>query len=234
MAILVGAMVYFDTDQQVLQLMRWLETQGLTALLWFVLILALVVVLTLPGILFTTGAGFVFGVAQGTAVVVVGTMLGAVVAFLSARYLAGEGARRFILSNKWMSVINRGLGTKGFRIVLLTRLMPFFPGKLANYVFGLSQVSLRDFVFASVLGIIPFSLNNVYLGSIAADLATLGSRNTERTPLEWSLYAVGFAASIALVVYLNRLAGRMLATELGDGRTAPASSGVNRGDSGGV
>jgi uncharacterized membrane protein YdjX (TVP38/TMEM64 family) len=234
MVMLVGAMVYFDTDQQVLQLLRWLETQGFSALLWFVLIIALVVVLLLPGILFTTGAGFVFGVAQGTAAVVVGTTLGATLAFLMARYLAGAGARRFILSNKWMNVINRGLGSKGFRIVLLTRLVPFFPGKLSNYVFGLSEVSLRDFVFASLLGFIPFSLNNVYLGSIAADIATLGSRNTERTPLEWSMYAVGFAVSIGLVLYLNRLASRMLATELGGGHTTPASSGINKVDSDGV
>jgi len=220
----VATLVYFDTDKQVLQLLHWMETRGVWALLWFVLILALVVVLLLPGVLFTTGAGFVFGVAQGTAAVVVGTTLGATLAFLMARYLAGAGARRFMLSNRWLNVINRGVGSHGFRVVLLTRLVPFFPGKLSNYIFGLSDVSLRNFVFASLLGFVPFSLHNVYLGSIAADVATLTSRNTERTPLEWGLYGVGFVASAVLVLYLNRLASRMLARELSSGHTTSTSS----------
>ena len=225
-------MLYFDTDEQVLQLLQWLETQGFSALVWFVLIMALVVVLLLPGVLFTTGAGFVFGVAQGTAAVVVGTTLGATLAFIMARHLAGAGIRRIILSNRWLNVLSRGLSSQGFRIVLLTRLVPFFPGKVSNYVFGLSDVSLRDFVFASLLGFVPFSLHNVYLGSIAADLATLGSRNAARTPLEWSLYGVGFLASIGLVLYLNRLASRMLAEELRDSRAMPASSSRNKDGSG--
>ncbi len=213
-AVLLAVMLYFDTDQQVLQLLRWLDTQGLSALLWFVLIMALVVVLLLPGVLFTTGAGFIFGVLQGTAAVILGTTLGAALAFLIARYLFGARIRRFILSNRWLNVINRGLGSHGFRVVLLTRLVPFFPGKLSNYIFGISQVSLRDFVCASLLGFIPFSLHNVYLGSIAADIATLGSRNIERTPLEWGLYGAGFVMSIIVVLYLNRVASRLLAEDL--------------------
>jgi uncharacterized membrane protein YdjX (TVP38/TMEM64 family) len=211
---LLAVMLYFDTDKQVVQLLQWLETQGVSALLWFVLIMALVVVLLVPGVLFTTGAGFVFGVLQGTAAVILGTTLGAALAFLIARYFFGARTRRFILSNRWLNVINRGLSSHGFRVVLLTRLVPFFPGKLSNYIFGISQVSLRDFVCASFLGFIPFSLHNVYLGSIAADIATLGSRNTERTPLEWGLYGAGFVLSIIVVLYLNRVASRLLAEDL--------------------
>lgn len=206
-------------------MLRWLDMQGLAALLWFVLIMAVVVVLLLPGVLFTTGAGFVFGVLQGTAVVVAGTTIGAALAFLIARHLSGPGTRRFILSNRWLDLINRGIGEHGFRVVLLTRLVPFFPGKLSNYVFGISQVSLRDFVCASFLGFIPFSLHNVYLGSIAADIATLGSRNTERTPLEWGLYGAGFVLSIAVVLYMNRVASRLLAKDLSSGSNHQAPPG---------
>jgi uncharacterized membrane protein YdjX (TVP38/TMEM64 family) len=216
--VLVALMAHFDTNQQVFLLLQWLETQGMSALLWFILIMALVVLSLMPGVLFTTGAGFVFGVAQGTATVVIGTTLGATLAFLIARYLFGDGARRYILSNRWLSVINKGMGTRGFRVVLLTRLVPFFPGKVSNYFFGLTQVSLRDYVCASMLGFIPFSLHNVYLGSIAADIATLGSRNTERTPLEWTLYGAGFLVSIGIVVYLGRFASRLLAADLGSGK----------------
>lgn len=230
MAVLLATLVLFDTDAQVLQLLQWLETQGLVALLWFMLIMALVVVLLLPGVLFTTGAGFVFGVVEGTVAVVIGTTLGAALAFLLARYFVGESVRRSVLSNRWLSVINRGLGSHGFRVVLLTRLVPFFPGKLSNYVFGLSGVSLRDYVLASLLGFIPFSLHNVYLGSIAADIATLGSRNSERTALEWGLYGAGFVASVVIVLYLNRLASRLLAQELGGDTSAAGTPAMDEDD----
>jgi len=67
---------------------------------------------------------------------------------------------------------------------MLSRLVPFFPFKLSNYFFGLTRFSLRGLVFGTLVGIIPFSVHNVYLGAIAADLATLGTRTAHRTPLE--------------------------------------------------
>ncbi len=213
-AALLAAMLYFDTDEEVLRLLQWLESQGAWALLWFAVIMAAVVVLLLPGVLFTTGAGFVFGLSQGTLAVVAGTTVGAAVAFLIARFLFGARTRRRFLANAKLYAINEVVTAHGFTIVLLTRLVPFFPSKLANYFFGLTQVSLRDFVAASALGFIPFSLHNVYLGSIAADIATLGSRGNERTPLEWGLYGVGFLVTIGVVLYLNKLAGRALANKL--------------------
>jgi uncharacterized membrane protein YdjX (TVP38/TMEM64 family) len=173
--------------------------------------MAAVVVLVLPGVLFTTGAGFVFGVVEGTACVVVGTTAGATLAFLIARYLFAERAKRYILANPRLSVVSEELAPQGWKIILLTRLVPFFPFKLSNYFFGLTPFSLRDFVLGSFVGVIPFSLHNVYLGSIAADIATLGARRPDRSPFEWILYGAGFAATVAVLLYVNRLARRALA-----------------------
>lgn len=213
-AVMLAVMLYFDTDKQVLYLLEWLESQGLWALLWFVLIIALVVVLLLPGVIFTTGAGFVFGLLQGTVSVILGTTLGAALAFLIARYLFGVRTQAFIASNNQFKLIDLKMNSLGFRVVLLTRLIPFFPSKLSNYFFGFTQVSLRDFVYASLLGFIPFSLHNVYLGSIAADIAALGSRHTERTALEWGFYFAGFVLTIVAVFILNRLASQLLTEDL--------------------
>ena len=51
----------------------------------------------------------------------------------------------------------------------------------------------------------------MYLGSLAADLSTLGVRETSRTPLEWAIYGAGFVGTVLAVVFLNRLARRALA-----------------------
>ncbi|WP_236744457.1 VTT domain-containing protein [Marinobacter similis] len=95
--------------------------------------------------------------------------------------------------------------------MLLTRLIPFFPGKLSNFLFGLTNFSFGGFVVGTFIGVIPFSLHNVYLGSLTADLSTLGARETARTPLEWGIYGAGFVGTVAAVVFFNRLARRALA-----------------------
>ena len=217
-AAVLALRVYFGAHEQVLHLLRWFDTHGAWASLLFILIMAAVVVLVLPGVLFTTGAGFVFGVVEGSRYVVTGTTLGATLAFLIARYLFGQRARQFIISRSRLRLVSEELTPHGWKIVLLTRLIPFFPSKIANYFFGLTSFSLRGYVGASLLGFIPFSVHNVYLGSIAADLATLGVRNAGRSALEWALYGAGFVAAVVVVVTLNRLARQALAryAEQGD------------------
>jgi uncharacterized membrane protein YdjX (TVP38/TMEM64 family) len=215
--VVLAVLVYFDLHQQVVLMLRWFDAQGVWAALLFVMVMALVVVLLLPGVLFTTGAGFVFGVVEGTAYVVTGTVLGAAVAFLIARHLFGERARRFVMERSRLRLLSEEATPHGWKIVLLTRMIPFFPSKLSNYFFGLTPFSLRGYVGGSLLGFIPYSMHNVYLGSIAADLSTLGARDFGRSPLEWGLYLAGFGCTVAAVVYLNRLARRALARYEADG-----------------
>ncbi|MHB8713842.1 MAG: TVP38/TMEM64 family protein [Trichloromonadaceae bacterium] len=209
-AALLAVLIYFDAHEQVLRLLEWFDAQGAWAPLLVILIMAAVVVLVFPGVLFTTGAGFVFGVVEGSIVVVLGTTLGAALAFLIARYLFGERARSFVMARAKLQLVSEELTPHGWKIVLLTRLIPFFPGKISNYFFGLTKFSLPGFVGGSLLGFIPYSVHNVYLGSIAADITALGARKLDRTPLQWALYGAGFIATVVAVIYLSRLARRAL------------------------
>ena len=222
--VVVAVLVYFDLHRQVVLLLRWFDDQGPWAALLFVVVMALVVVLLLPGVLFTTGAGFVFGVIEGTLYVVTGTVLGAVIAFLVARHLFGGRARRFVMQRSRLRLLSEEATPHGWKIVLLTRLIPFFPGKLSNYYFGLTPFSLRGYAGGSLLGFIPYSMHNVYLGSIAADLSTLGARDIGRSPLAWTLYLAGFACTVVAVVYLGRLARRALARYEAEGEIREEAS----------
>ena len=207
----VTLLMYFDVHEDVLRLLDWLDALGIWGPLLFIMIMVLVVVLVLPGIMFTAGAGFVFGVVEGTVCVVVGTTLGAALAFLIARYLFGDRASQFVLHRARLRLVSEELTPHGWKIVLLTRLVPFFPFKLSNYFFGLTKFSLRGFMGGTFVGIIPLSLHNVWLGSIAAGITVPGGHIAARTPFEWVLYGGGFLAIVGLIVYLNRLARRALA-----------------------
>jgi uncharacterized membrane protein YdjX (TVP38/TMEM64 family) len=221
-AAMVALLLYFDLDSQVILFLEWLDGQGLWAPVLFTLVMAAVVVFLLPGVLLTTGSGFVFGVATGTLCVVAGTTLGATLAFLVARRLLGERASRYVLRNPRLRMLDSELPPHAWKIVLFSRLIPFFPAKLANYFFGLTSVNLRAFVGGSALGFIPLSLHNVYLGAIAAELTTEGLRTADYGPWGWALYGAGFLVVATAVVYLGRRAWRTLKA---DAAAASADSG---------
>ncbi|SDZ83020.1 TVP38/TMEM64 family protein [Microbulbifer marinus] len=208
-SVAVGLLFYFDLDERIIELLQWMEARGWKATLWFILVIALAIVVLAPGVIFTMGAGFVFGVVKGTLLVVAGTVLGATIAFLIARYLFGERPSRWIMSHIKPPTIGEVIRKEGWRMIMLTRLVPLFPFKLSNYFFGLTPVRLRDFVIGNAIGIVPITLHNVYIGSIAADLTTLGQLD-ERTPVQWTFYGIGFVLAVIAVIGLTRMARRAL------------------------
>lgn len=206
----VGAIVLLGTEARVLALLRWLDGYPLWAPALFLAAYALIVVLMLPGVLFTLAAGFLFGLAKGAALVVIGEMAGAMAAFLIGRTLLGTRAAAVLERHPRLRAFNDCARTDGWRVVLFTRLIPMFPGKASNYFFGLADYSFRDFVLGTFFGIIPFTLTNVWAGSLAADLATLGARSGQRSTLDWWINGGGLLLSVAAAVYLVRLARRVL------------------------
>ena len=163
-------------------------------------------VLFLPGSVLTLGAGAVFGVVLGSVYVSVASTLGATAAFLVGRYLARDWVAKKIEGNAAFAAIDRAVAAEGWKIVGLTRLSPAFPFSLLNYAFGVTRVSLRDYVLASWIGMMPGTVMYVYVGSLAR---AAGDRT--RTPGEWTLYAVGLIATIMVTIFVTRLARAALA-----------------------
>lgn len=207
---ILGVLLYFDVHEQLLRLLEWMDQQGPIAAVLFIVLMAAFVVFCLPGIFMTVGAGFVFGLIEGTIYIVVGTLIGATLAFLIARHLFGERASKFILARSSLHVVGEEMAKHDFKVVMLTRLIPFFPGKLSNYFFGLTSFSLRGYVLGSLVGFIPFSLHNAYIGSLAADIASM-SEGLGRSPLQWAFYGLGFVATVVALIWFNKLAQRALA-----------------------
>jgi uncharacterized membrane protein YdjX (TVP38/TMEM64 family) len=192
-------------------MLEWIRGLGPWGPAAFATVYVVATVLFVPGFLLTLGGGFLFGVAAGTVVVSLSSTLGATAAFLVGRHLARGWVARRIEADPRFRAIDHAVAREGWKIVGLTRLSPAFPFNLLNYAFGLTRVSLRDFVLASWLGMLPATVTYVYLGSLAGDLATLGAGSRARTPAEWALYLVGLLATVAVTVYVTRLARGALA-----------------------
>jgi len=182
----------------------------------FVGLYVVATVLFLPGWILTLGAGAVFGLVRGSITVSIAATLGATAAFLVGRYLARGAVARRLEAYPRFAAIDRAVAREGWKIVGLTRLSPVFPFNLLNYAYGLTRVSLRDYVLASWIGMLPGTIMYVYVGSLAGDLTALGRGDRARTSAEWALYAVGFVATVAVTVYVTRLARGALGRRVDD------------------
>lgn len=210
-AVALVAARYLPVQDLLRDALAWIEGQGPAGAVVFALLYILACVLFLPGSLLTLGAGVIYGVVKGTILISVASTLGATAAFLVGRYLARGWVARRVAANPKFQAIDDAVGREGWKIVGLTRLSPVFPFNLLNYAYGVTKVSLRDYFFASWIGMFPGTVMYVYLGSLAGNLATLGTPGGQRTPAQWALYGVGLLATAAVTVYVTRLAKAALA-----------------------
>jgi uncharacterized membrane protein YdjX (TVP38/TMEM64 family) len=140
-------------------------------------------------------------------------MFGAISAFLIGRYLSRDWVCQQIEHHPKFKAINQAVKQEGWKIVLLTRLSPIFPFNLLNYLFGVTQVSSKDYVFG-FLGMIPATVVYVYIGSLASDLATANMSNQPTTQeaeiAKLVIRIIGLIATIAVTAYLSYLAKKAL------------------------
>ena len=153
-AVIVSVLIHvFDLRPYVVSLLDWFDGMGIWAPVLFILIDAAVVVFLLPGMIMTMGAGFLFGVVKGSCYVVIATTCGAMIAFLAARFLFSQIVWRYLQAHPRATRFDQALADDGWKFVLSTRLIPFFPFKFSNYAFGITQFSFRDFVIGTFFGI---------------------------------------------------------------------------------
>jgi uncharacterized membrane protein YdjX (TVP38/TMEM64 family) len=205
-AAIVSGLFYFDVRALLRDSLAWVEQLGPWGPVLFVLIYIVAAVLFVPGSALTLGAGAVFGVGLGSVLVSLGATLGATAAFLVGRYFARAWVAKKIEGNAAFAAIDRAVAAEGWKIVGLTRLSPAFPFSLLNYAFGLTRVSLRDYMVASWIGMMPGTVMYVYIGSFAR---VAGDRT--RTPGEWALLGLGLVATIAVTIFIARIARTALA-----------------------
>jgi uncharacterized membrane protein YdjX (TVP38/TMEM64 family) len=206
----------FNPQDVLRHALQWVASLGLVGGIAFIGIYIAATVAFLPGSILTLGAGVVFGVLLGSVYVFIGATLGAIAAFLVGRYLAREWVSHKIEGNPKFAAIDQAVAREGFKIVLLTRLSPVFPFNLLNYIFGITGVSLKDYALGAV-GMIPGTVMYVYIGSLVGDLARIGSENQPTNPtVQWLIRIIGFIATVAVTVYVTRLARQALAEKVSE------------------
>ena len=213
---IVLAVKYLHVQDLLKAALDWIGKLGPWGPLIFAGIYVVATVLFVPGSVLTLGAGAVFGVALGSVCVSISATLGATAAFLVGRYLARDAIARKIEKHEKFTAIDRVVADEGWKIVFLTPLSPVFPFTLLNYAFGLTGVRLGQYVLAPWIGMMPGTVMYVFLGS----LVNVGAGYRQRTTGEWVLYGAGLLATIAVTIFVTRMARKALEKKISSSETS--------------
>ncbi|MFQ5488910.1 MAG: TVP38/TMEM64 family protein [Gammaproteobacteria bacterium] len=178
---------------------QWLRQAGLAAPLLFMLLYALAAVLFLPGSVLTIAGGALFGPFWGTFYNLTGATLGATLAFLIARYLAGDWVAQ--RSATRLQQLMAGVEAEGWRFVAFVRLVPLFPYNLLNYALGLTRLRLSHYIVTTYICMLPAAFAYTYLGYAGREALAGGESLIQK-----GLLALGL---LALVAFLPRLLRRL-------------------------
>ncbi len=177
---------------------QWVQSAGLAAPLLFMLVYAIAAVLFVPGSVLTLAGGALFGPVLGTFYNLTGATLGALLAFLVARYLASDWVAQ--RAGGRLKQLITGVEAEGWRFVAFTRLVPLFPFNLLNYALGLTRIRLWHYLLATYVCMLPGAFAYTYLGYAGREAVAGGEGLIQKGLLALAL--------LATVAFLPRLVSR--------------------------
>lgn len=180
---------------------EWVHTLGAWAPAAFIFGYVAASVLMMPAFLLTIAGGAVFGMAKGSLLVFVGSVLGGSSAFLLGRHVLRDWVAQQVAKHPTMVVVDRVVGQEGLKLMFLLRLSGVVPYVLTNYAMGVTTVTLRHFLLA-MLGMLPTIATYTALGQA-------GVANGQGAVPSWVLW-MGISATVLLAVTLTRIAQRAL------------------------
>lgn len=210
------------------QLLALTQRHYLAAVLVAFTVYVAATALSLPGgVLLSLTVGMLFGRWVGAAIIVVAATVGATCAFLAARHLfAGFARRKLGLDAAHLKTplpreptvdgesttpglaarINQGFSDNALNYLLFLRLVPLFPFWLVNLAPAFTNVSVRTFVAATAIGILPGVFVFANLGQ---SIGRIESTSELVSPV--TLGAFALLGLFALVpVLIRKLRGRTI------------------------
>ncbi|AHC13914.1 TVP38/TMEM64 family protein [Salinispira pacifica] len=213
----IAAAVIFDLPSLIMQGLDWISDLGWVGAIVYVLLYIALTVALIPGSIITLAGGFIFGLGYGTALVSLGSTVGASLAFLFGRFLFRNWVSRQMEGRPKFAAIDRAVAHEGWKIVFLTRLSPLFPFSLQNYAYGITGVRFLPYVLSSWIGMLPGTVMWVYFGSLAGNItevaAGVSSDTIEQAGAAWLqtlINGLGLAATVAVTIFITRLARKAL------------------------
>ncbi|MGA7979059.1 MAG: VTT domain-containing protein [Chromatiaceae bacterium] len=165
--VVLGALISEYAFQQGPETIKqWADAEirgtGATGILLFLTVGAAFTGIGLPRQVFAVAAGYVYGIAAGTALALSAEMLGVLMGFLYARFFARDLVIRRYPAR--IRKIDDCLRAYPFSMTLAVRLFPVGNNLVVNLLAGVSNMRLMPFMAASAVGHFPQTLVFAMMG----------------------------------------------------------------------
>jgi uncharacterized membrane protein YdjX (TVP38/TMEM64 family) len=203
------------------QLQDWRTQLGLWGLVLLAVLFTPLCLVLIPASILMLLAGYFYDVPPAAAAVSLGATVAAGVIFLVGKTAARGWVEARFGRHPYFLALDQAIAENGFRIVLLTRLSPFFPFIFLNYAFSLTRVKFRAYLLGTFLGMLPTVALWVYLGSTIKDLGQLLQGRVAGHLGHTILTVIGLLATLAVTVLVTGMARRALRQVLRAGQPEP-------------
>jgi len=174
-----------------------IESMGSAGILYFGIIYTIAELLAVPATPLTLSAGYLFGVQQGTLVVLCSAILSATISFAIARTVLREKVEGLLENYPEFQKIDKAIGKEGFKLMLLIRLSPIFPFSLSNYLYGVTSVKFWPYFWGTSLGFAPGTIAYVYTGTVGKALTIDGAASQPTYLIGGLVLLAGFVKLLA-------------------------------------
>jgi uncharacterized membrane protein YdjX (TVP38/TMEM64 family) len=180
MSVLAGTLVALNAAA----LDSTLRSLGPWAAPAFVCVATALVVFLFSGTLVCAASGLLFGVPLGTFISIISLTAGGTLSSVIARAVGTSGGATALGTRvaRWA----RWIEVRGFRAILLSRLVPGMPFNTTSYAAGVTTIRMRAVLLATAIGIAPRAFALTAVGDAFRQIDTVEAR-------------VAIGASIALI-----------------------------------
>lgn len=171
------------------------------AVIGFIVLYALATVAMVPGGFFDLAGGALFGPIAGSLINLAGGTLGAVLAFLIARYVARDWVEA--RAGPRVQGVMRSVDEEGWRFVAFVRLVPIFPYNIVNYLLGLTRIPFHHYLLSTIVFMAPSTVAYTWIGHAGREALAGDTDN-----IYYALIALALLAVVILVPrFYKRLRG---------------------------
>ncbi|MBT8138727.1 MAG: VTT domain-containing protein [Gammaproteobacteria bacterium] len=134
-----------------LALRDYIQSMGAMGIVLFLLLFCVMLLLSVPGMIFMVAAGLIWGNVQGSIIALLGVNLATAFSFLLVRRWHGSGFEAGAVRNKTMQRMLAGLEKRPVKTVAILRCL-FSTAPALNYGFALSGLSTREHTIGTLVG----------------------------------------------------------------------------------
>mmetsp|Transcript_2397 Transcript_2397/g.3756 ORF Transcript_2397/g.3756 Transcript_2397/m.3756 type:complete len:520 (+) Transcript_2397:49-1608(+) len=171
--------IWFGNVQNLFSIfLEWMKVHVIAGSFACLGMFVLATIICIPSTILILGSGFIYTEAYGmgmgiyiaTVSCFLGCCLGAVFAFVRARYMTRDLIKLFAKRYHIVNRLDSALKEKGFQVMLLLRLSSVVPFNVLNYIGGVTGIRIASFLL-SLVGIIPQLVFTVVIGATAGNIS---------------------------------------------------------------